>query len=185
MNSANHWVPVDKRKVFVIHGRNIAIRNAVFDFLRAIGLSPIEWDQAVALTGKAAPYVGEILDAAFSHAQAVVVVLTGDDLARLRPDFCTPGDAAHETQLTPQARPNVLFEAGMALASHPDRTVLVQVGEVRPFSDIGGRHIIQLDNTVRQRHAIAQRLRTVGCTVDVSGTDWHTTGHFAVVTPRL
>jgi Predicted nucleotide-binding protein containing TIR-like domain len=85
-------------------------------------LSPIEWSQAVALTKKAAPHVGEILEAAFSQAQAVVAMLTGDDLARLRPDFCTVSDAAHETQLTPQARPNVLFEAGMALGKQTART---------------------------------------------------------------
>ena len=152
----------------------------MFDFLRAIGLSPIEWTQAVALTGKAAPYVGEILDTAFRHAQAVVAILTGDDLARLRPDFCRPGDAAHETKLTPQARPNVLFEAGMALASHPDRTILVQVGEVRPFSDVAGRHINHLENTVARRQELAGRLRMAGCMVDLTGIDWHTTGHFEV-----
>ncbi|MCZ7537472.1 MAG: nucleotide-binding protein [Acidimicrobiia bacterium] len=31
----------------------------MFDFLRAIGLQPIEWTQAVALTGKGSPYIGE------------------------------------------------------------------------------------------------------------------------------
>jgi Predicted nucleotide-binding protein containing TIR-like domain len=91
--------------------------------------------------------VGEILDAAFSHAQAVVAILTGDNLAPLRPDFSTAGNASHETQLTPQARPNVLFEAGM----DPDRTVLVQVGEVRPFS--ASRHIIRLDKNGKQKAA--------------------------------
>jgi hypothetical protein len=34
------------------------------------------------------PYVGEVLDAAFSRAQAVVVLFGPDDLARLRPELC-------------------------------------------------------------------------------------------------
>ena len=40
-------------RVFVVHGRNAEARNAMFTFLRSIGLKPIEWDQAIALTGKA------------------------------------------------------------------------------------------------------------------------------------
>ena len=49
----------NKSRVFVIHGRNEAMRRALFDFLRAISLKPIEWGEAVALTGKPTPYVGE------------------------------------------------------------------------------------------------------------------------------
>ena len=180
MQAGNKKDIIDKRKVFVIHGRNEAIRRSMFDFLRAIGLSPMEWDHAVALTGKAAPFIGEILDAAFRHAQAVVALLTGDDLAQLRPDLCKPDDAPHDTQPTPQARPNVLFEAGMALASHPDRTVLVQVGELRPFSDVAGRHVIRLDNSPAKRHGLATRLGGSGCPVNLTGTDWYTTGTFKV-----
>ena len=55
----------DPRSVFVVHGRNSEARDALFSFLRAIGLTPIEWSQAVDLTGKASPYVGEILDTVF------------------------------------------------------------------------------------------------------------------------
>ena len=35
-----------------------------------------------------------------------------------------------------------LFEAGLALGRHPEKTLLVQVlGKVRGFSDIAGRHL--------------------------------------------
>src|SRR5205814_5162732 len=104
----------DQTTIFVVHGRNEPARKAMFDFLRALALHPLEWDQAVQLTGKGAPYVGEILDAAFSEAQAVLVIMTGDDLAFLRPEFQQSHDAAWEKEPTVQARPNVLFEAGMA-----------------------------------------------------------------------
>jgi predicted nucleotide-binding protein len=41
----------DPTKVFVVHGRNEKARIAMFAFLRAIGLQPIEWSEAVSLTG--------------------------------------------------------------------------------------------------------------------------------------
>lgn len=172
----------DSKKVFVIHGRDERRRRAIFDFLRSIGLQPIEWSQARAMTGKAAPYIGEILEAAFGRAQAVVALMTGDDEARLRVDLLNPGE--REEPLTPQARPNVLFEAGMAMGSHADRTVFVEIGHLRAFSDIAGRHTVRLTNTsdpqatMIARQEIAARLRDAGCEVDLSGTDWHTVGDF-------
>lgn len=169
----------DPRVVFVVHGRNMAARTAMFQFLRAIGLRPREWSQAVADTGKAMPYIGEVLDAAFSKAQAVVVLMTPDDEARLREPYRVPGDPPHETELTPQARPNVIFEAGMSMGRAPDRTVIVVVGEVRPFSDVGGRHVIRMNDSSERRQELAHRLRDAGCDVDLGGTDWHREGNFA------
>ena len=64
-----------------------AFAKGIFDFLYSIGLKPLEFSKARELTGKPMPYVKEILDAAFAHAQAVVVLLTPDDEARLRPDL--------------------------------------------------------------------------------------------------
>lgn len=158
--------------VFVVHGRNMAARSAMFQFLRAIGLRSREWSQAVTDTGKAMPYIGEVLDDAFSKAQAVVVLMTPDDEARLREQYHGPGDPPYETELTPQARPNVIFEAGMAIGRAPDRTVIVEVGEVRPFSDIGGRHVIRMNDSSERRQELAQRLRDAGCDLDLIGTDW-------------
>lgn len=170
----------DSSKVFVVYGRNEAIRRALFDFLRAIGLKPIEWSQAITLTGKGSPFIGEVLDAAFQHAQAVVVLLTGDDKAKLRSGLQSKDDPDYEKDLSPQARPNVLFEAGLALGRNPDRTVLVEIGTLRPFSDIAGRHTVRLDNSMSKRQDLAQRLRTAGCVVDLTGTDWHHVGDFDV-----
>ena len=167
------------REVFVVHGRNTPAQEALFEFLRAIDLHPLEWSEAVGLTGKASPYVGEVLDAAFSRAHAVVVLLSPDDEARLRQPFREPNDPAHEITLTGQARPNVLFEAGMAMSWSEERTVLVQIGDVRPFSDIGGRHVLRLSDTSESRQQLAQRLANAGCPVQQSGTMWHSAGNFA------
>jgi predicted nucleotide-binding protein len=122
----------DKWRVWIVHGRNLDARNAMFSFLRSIGLEPMEWGEALALTGKGTPYTGEILDHAFAEAQAVVVLLTGDDFARLGKRFIDTHDSTDETDLTPQARPNVLFEAGMAFGKCPERTVLCTPWEDTP-----------------------------------------------------
>ena len=189
-NPASHSIQevrpaTDAREVFVVHGRNLAARDAVFEFLRAIDLHPLEWSEAVNATGKASPYIGEILDAAFSRAHAVVVLLTPDDEAMLRTQFRLETDPPHETQLTGQARPNVLFEAGMAMGRDQDRTVLVELGELRPFSDVAGRHAVRLDNTSQRRQELAQRLQVAGCPANLHGTDWHLAGDFEAVLAQL
>lgn len=166
------------KKVFVVHGRNLALRTSMFRFLRALGLEPIEWSQAVKATKKGSPYIGQVLDKAFRDASAVVVMLTPDDQARLKRQFARKNDPKWETSLTGQARPNVLFEAGMAFGRHPDSTILVQIGDLRDFSDIGGRHVIRLHDGVEARQQLAERLETAGCRVDTSGTDWFSEGSF-------
>lgn len=172
----------DPRKVFVIHGRNRAMRDAMFDFLRALDLSPIEWSEARQATGKASPYVGEILDAAFNIATAVVALFTPDDVAKLKEELQDASEPPHETDLTGQARPNVLFETGMAMGRDADRTILVELGQLRPFSDVGGRHSVRMSNDSADRQDLANRLKTAGCAVDMTGSDWHRAGDFETPT---
>lgn len=168
------------RRVMVVYGRNLEVRDRAFAFLRLLGLCPIEWHEAVDATGETAPYIGQVLDAAFSMAQAVLVVLTPDDEARLRPALLSDRDPAYESDLTGQARPNVLFEAGMALARNPARTILVELGDLRPFSDISGRHVIRYDGSLQARKDLVQRLKTAGCLVAADAAEWQREGAFAV-----
>lgn len=173
---------IDPRSVFVVHGRNESLRKSMFDFLRSINLSPMEWSTAVEHTGSGSPYIGQVLDAAFDHAKAIVVLMTPDEVAYLQSQY-GHGENDKETLPAPQARPNVLFEAGMALGRNADQTVLVEVGEVRPFSDVAGRHAIRLSNSADSRQTLARRLQTAGCDVNLNGTDWITTGDFTAPPP--
>ena len=175
----------DAREVFVVHGRNLVARNALFEFLRAIDLHPLEWSEVVTATAKPLPYIGEILDAAFSKAHAVVVLFTPDDEARLRQELRSDSEAPHETELTGQARPNVLFEAGMAMGRYAERTVLVELGSLRPFSDIAGLYVIRMDGSSQRRQELAQRLRVAGCPVKLDGTAWHSAGDFHSVLTEI
>jgi predicted nucleotide-binding protein len=164
--------------VFVVHGRDRPARDALFAFLRALDLQPLEWTQAIKNTGQASPDIGTILERAFTDAAAVVVLLTPDDEARLRRMHLKSNDPGYEKNLTGQARPNVLFEAGMAFGRNPNSTVLVQLGDLRPFSDVAGKHISRLGNDATSRNEIAVKLANAGCNVNTSGTDWLDTIEF-------
>ena len=168
-----------KNTVFVVYGRNDLAQAAMFEFLTSLELEPLGWDQLLAATGEASPYVGDVLAAGFPMAQAVVALLTPDDVARLQTAFQQPHDPIHETELTPQARPNVLFEAGMAFMSHPKSTVLVELGQLRPVSDLVGRHTIRLNESDEWRRSLIVRLQTAGCPVNLDGEHWKTAGDFS------
>ena len=165
-------------RVFVVYGRNESARSAMFAFLRAIGLYPIEWSRAVEMTGEGSPYIGQVLDTAFKSAQAIVVLLTPDDTAYLRAEYASGSDDP-ESEPKGQARPNVLFEAGMAMGRDTKRTVLVEMGDLRPFTDIGGRYAVQINNSAERRNELARRLKSAGCPVDLNGSDWLNAGDFS------
>lgn len=156
----------DRRRVMVVHGQDREAAQAIFDWLRSIDLRPSEWNELVKASGAASPFIGDVLDTAFSQAQAVVVLFTPDEQVQLR-----DGLVSGRPRSRLQSRPNVLFEAGMAFARHPQRTVLVVHGDQELPSDLAGRHYVRL-GTVRALRDLAQRLEAAGCPVDLEGSDW-------------
>lgn len=168
------------KDVWVVHGRNMALKKSMFQLLRAFGLNPMEWTIALRDSKKGSPHISDILEAAFKKAGAVVVLLTPDDEVVLKPELRQQDDDDYESKPTGQARPNVLFEAGMAFGSHADATVLVTVGKLRPFSNVAGRHMVKLSNSTASRQELATKLQNAGCDVELGGTDWHTEGDFRV-----
>ncbi|AQZ69464.1 unnamed protein product [[Actinomadura] parvosata subsp. kistnae] len=162
-------VPEKERKVFVIHGRDEQARLRVFDLLRRMGLEPLEWETLVRETATMSPHLLDVVGRAFGTAQAVVVVMTPDDIVRLHPELA--GDHGdHDQQCQP--RPNVLFEAGLAFGVAPARTVLLRLGRVRPFSDIAGLNHVQFDGSATSVLKIRQRLETAGCRLSGTGVDY-------------
>lgn len=158
----------DKRKVFVVYGRDSQARDAIYEVIQALGLIPIDWSRAINLNASGTPYIGEIVDRAMEEAQAIIVLFTGDDEAKLKEEYISPTDPPFESTLTPQPRPNVIFEAGMALSKYPKRTILVAFGWYRGISDITGRYLQLWDNLPETRNTLAERLRKAGCEVDTS-----------------
>jgi hypothetical protein len=163
--------------VVVVHGRDSGLRDGMFQFLRSIGLTPVEWNEAVRRTGRGTPYTGEVVDALFHEAQAVIVILSPDERVELRPDLKTQ-DSVDDSGWQP--RPNVFIEAGMSLARDEAHTILVQIGAVRQASDLLGRNSVHLDGSPTTRNDLIERLRTAGCAVSTVGNDWLRVGNFTI-----
>jgi predicted nucleotide-binding protein len=171
------------KHVFVVYGRDRRLYSEVCLFLRALKIEPLEWNRIVEATGKGAPTIMEILEKGFSMARAAVVLLTPDDEGRLREHFLQADDPSYERELTAQPRPNVIFEAGLAMAKFPESTILVRFGNIRPFSDIGGIHLLDLNNEPRTREHFSRRLESCGCEVDRNDPYWQTAGDLQATNP--
>lgn len=130
----------NSENVAVAYGRDTEAVNAMFSFLRDVGLRPLRWEQLRRETGTSTPYTGEIVEKAFEISQAVVVLFTPDDEARLHPDLRGKHEPETERELTGQPRQNVLIEAGMALSTHRRRTIIVEIGKLRPITNRRPQH---------------------------------------------
>lgn len=167
----------DRRKtVFVVHGRNERLKRDLFSFLRAVGITPLEWEEAVSLTNKGTPTTLEVITAGMNHSSGIVILFTGDDYVKLRDELCKPGE---KNEFEYQPRPNVLFEAGMAMALFPNSCLLVRVGELREISDLSGVNYVNLSNNSVDRQAFVTRLNTIGLSPNCFGGDWLSIGDFS------
>ena len=164
--------PGDKRSVFVVTGRDSEATAGLIQVLRAMNLRIVEWEHAVAKTGLPNPYIGDVVIAGLRMADAAVVLLTPDDLVALRADLVHDEDGTLERELQGQARPNVFYEAGIADALGRERTIIIEIGPTKPFSDVSGRHVLRYDGTAAKRNALAERLRVAGLEPDTSASDW-------------
>ena len=178
--SSTQPVPItDNRKVMVVHGRDKA-RHDLFSLLRALGLEPIEWSAAVKATGTTKPYNGQAVEAAFAEAQAAIILLVSEEQVALRGDLRDSEDPS-DAQMAWQPRPNVFYEGGIAVTSHPDRTIVLELGRPRTATDLAGVNTVRIGSDQRWRHTLANRLRDAGCPVNTEGADWLTVGEFVEI----
>jgi predicted nucleotide-binding protein len=166
------------RRVFVVYGRDDALNRSFFDLLHGMGLEPLEWETIVGSLGKAMPYLGDAVLNAPKLAQAALVLLSPDDIVELHPDLYGANDHQHERARGGQARPNVLFELGLAYMAYPERTVIVEVGLMRPIADLAGLNVVRFNGSAMAVRKVLERLALAGCPVDLARTDWLDTSRF-------
>ena len=151
--------------VYVVYGNNTALGDKIHTFLKECALRPITKEMASNLTGEGSPFVGRIIDVAFEHAQAVLVLLSGDEQVRLRKEWHKRQEELYEVRFSPQSMLEQIFEAGYAFGKYPERTILLQADNVRPFSDIAGREILPFTGKRDEYLRIKDRLSSIGCAI--------------------
>jgi predicted nucleotide-binding protein len=164
------------RSVFVVYGRDGEANSAVFQLLVRLNLRPLEWETLVrGHGGGMMPPLSQIVINAPHQASAAVVVLTPDDMVMLHPELRKPHEDPFETHPALQPRPNVLLELGIALGVYPERTLILQFGDLRPIADINGLNTVRFHQSIPLIDAlrkIAGRLEEAGLPIDDSGSDW-------------
>lgn len=155
------------QRVFIVHGRNYALVEAVSTILRSMGLETLDFSEVRLAESFRGRYIGEVLDHAFDIAQAVVVIVSGEEMAKLSARFALPHDFPLKAQLQP--RPNVLIEIGMALRSHAERVVLLEFPPLRDISDLAGLVTLKFNrDEAKFQTELSARLRQAGCVVSAS-----------------
>lgn len=160
----------NRRSVFLVRGRWDKAAEAMRAFLESLGLTVVEWPEAKLATGKGTPYTADILATGFAMAHVVIVFLTPDDIVALHPALERRYKKTEE--FSGQARPNVIFEAGMAWYRNRDRTIIVEYGALRSLSDLSGISRETFDGSPESRHALFQRLQSLGAEVTASAGNW-------------
>lgn len=168
-----------RRHVFVVRGRDTAAHDALVALLLALDLKIVTWDDAARHAGGGTPHTLDVVRAGIEISDAVVVLMTPDDLGQVKNDFYNAGrDDPREATPTGQARQNVVFEAGWAMALDQSKVILVRVGDVRPLSDIDGLNYVWLEDDISARRQLIGRLKSCDLAVDDTSDRWRTAGTF-------
>lgn len=164
------------KRVLVVRGQNEAIGVEMFEFLDGANLSMITWSQLEASKGKEGASIDEIFQTAFAMAQAVIVVFTGDYMAKPKNASAVRGDTINGIGLQFHPDPGILFKAGIAFLMEKRRTILVALGNVKVFDPLLERHVIRLDDTDQSRRRLYKALIDASC--EITSNQWMVRGHF-------
>jgi predicted nucleotide-binding protein len=176
----------DKKKVFVIHGRCAPARHEMGVFLRSLGLEPV-WFRDVRKNMGGTVHIIKVVEQGMKEAHGVLALITPDEFSALRPALRKTGESGEIVERW-QARPNVLFEAGMAYARDPDRVAFVLFGDAKLFTDASGMCIFWPTNDHGPDSDRAQLRDLLGggmqCEINTKH-DWMTSGDFNTVISGL
>lgn len=162
---------MNNKKVFVVTGRDETLRLSIFNLLRALRLEPMEWMDVIRTTGQPSAYLHEAIKKSIDEAGAIVVIMAPEEKAELVEKYRSePGDEKEYFQ----SRPNVIFEVGLALGLKEEKTIVLQFGDTRIFSDIIGKHILKYRGKRKEiefKNDLRQKLEIAGCKCE-AGNDY-------------
>jgi len=146
-----------KQRIFIVHGHNQAIKEAVARYIEKLGPSVIILHEQ--------PNEGRTIIEKFEKSSVVdyaVVLLTGDDAG-------APIGVDDKEAISLRARQNVIFELGFftAFLGRSKVAVLYENGVEIP-SDFSGIIYIPIDREGAWKFKLAQELKTAGIKIDLN-----------------
>ena len=148
-------VPMDKSKVFIVHGHDNAAKEAVARFVEKIGLEAIILHEQ-ASSGKT---IIEKIEAN-SNVGFAIVLYTPCDVGASK---------GEKDQLKPRARQNVIFEHGYLMGKIGRKNVCALVkGDIETPNDISGVVYIKMDESEAWKYQVAKEMKACGYEFDPS-----------------
>ena len=145
--------PIDKSKVFIVHGHDEAAQQAVARFVEKIGLEAI------------------ILHEQASSGQTIIEKIEANSNVGFGIVLYTPcdegGPKGKKDQVKPRARQNVVFEHGYLIGKIGRENVCALVkGDIETPTDISGVVYIKMDEGDGWKLAVAKEMKKSGYDVD-------------------
>ena len=146
--------PVANSKVFIVHGRDNGLKEAVARFVEKLRLDAVilheQANQGRTIIEKVEAYGGDV---AFA-----IVLLSPDDI----------GSLASESEQKPRPRQNVVFELGYFFGLlGRSRVAAIVTGSVEKPTDTDG--VVYIDGSTNSwRFELARELKAVGLPVDLN-----------------
>jgi hypothetical protein len=148
--------PTNTKKVFIVHGRNDALKNAVAHLISRLGLEPVILHEQA---NKGRTIIEKFLD--HSDVGFAVVLLTADDKGGLA------GDSPDKYKL--RARQNVIMELGFFLGRlGRERVAAIFDSGVEMPSDYSGVVFLPYDDAGTWQFSLAKEIRAAGTPVDLN-----------------
>lgn len=146
--------PIDKNKVFIVHGRDEQAKSETARFVERLGLTAVILHEQ-ASSGKT---IIEKIEAHTNVGFAIVLYTP-----------CDVGSISGEDTLKPRARQNVVFEHGYLIGKLNRQNVCALVkGDIETPNDISGVVYIPFDNLGAWHLALAKEMRSSGYTIDMN-----------------
>lgn len=147
--------PIDKSKVFIVHGHDEAARQAVARFIEKIGFEAI------------------ILHEQASSGQTIIEKIEANSNVGFGIVLYTPCDLGasqrHKDQQKPRARQNVVFEHGYLIGKIGRKNVCALVkDDIETPNDISGVVYIKMDEGDSWKYAVAKEMKACGYDIDLN-----------------
>jgi putative nucleotide-binding protein containing TIR-like domain len=153
--TSNPKAPMDKSKVFIVHGHDNAAKEAVARFIEKIGLEAI------------------ILHEQASSGNTIIEKIEANSNVGFGIVLYTPCDlgASQEKkdELKPRARQNVVFEHGYLMAKIGRKNVCALLkGDIETPNDISGVVYIKMDEVDSWKYTVGKEMKACGYDIDLN-----------------